>query len=513
MKQILLLSALLTLLIGCERPASYSSQSWSVAIDSTSAHQRAWVMFDTGASAKECIAMQQKAIDDMRAGLSDDDPVEVLAQMGQFYNCIGDYRRCIEYLQEAETYIQDHPEYKPEEGAIQLYGELGDLYRILGMIPESKEAFRKSFAISNSLGGRLLTDLYCFAAATYDEAGEPDSVMYCYDMALKAIDDGKTRADKTKIRENVLSQRADYMISSGLYPDSIESCIRTLEAINYTSAWMPSAKMAALGNAYIASGRVMNGIGLLEQALNEAREDDDVDAEMLYLQPLMKAYAGNGVSDRLTDAFMRYDALRDTLLNREKLLAVTGADLRYHTSLIRDKNRILEMEMTLMRQRIVYGVIVAILLIIAVAAFLILKRRNYHRVIHEKSTRIKDLIDDRIALNTRIERLNEQLSGRETSEDKLRLQPILLEKSHENEFRKTFNEAHPEFIHYLRRDFPGITPGQEIICMLIYLYKNNAEIALALGISRDSVIKSRYRIRQRFGLSSDADLDTFIRER
>ena len=49
--------------------------------------------------------------------------------------------------------------------------------------------------------------------------------------------------------------------------------------------------------------------------------------------------------------------------------------------------------------------------------------------------------------------------------------------------------------------------------MLIYLYKTNEEIALALGISRDSVVKSRYRIRQRFNMESDADLDSFIRGR
>lgn len=332
MKHILIIFSLLPLLWGCGDSAVTSSESWSVAIDSTSAHQRAWVLCDNDAPAEEYIAMQRQAVEDLRAGRSKDDPVEVLAQMGLFYNYVGDYRQGISYLQEAETWIHDHPEYKPGEGAIQLYGDLGDLYRILGMIPESKEAFRKGFELSDRLGGRLSSDLYCFAAAVYDAVGDADSVMYCYDMALKAIDEGKTRADKNKLRESVMLQRADYMVESGLYPDSLDACVKTLESLNHPDAWFPAMKSAALGNAYIAQGKVKEGVALLEEAVAELREIGDIDTEMLYMKPLMTAYAKNGMSQSLLNEFLRYDELNDTILDHEKLDAVTGADLRYQTS-------------------------------------------------------------------------------------------------------------------------------------------------------------------------------------
>lgn len=512
MKNLLLfITFMLPVVMGCQHSKPAAGESWSVRVDSTSAHQRAWVMCDEGAPMEDCIALQKKAVADLEARQSQDDPVEVLAQMGLFYNYVGDYRNGIEYLQKAEKYLEEHPEYELGEGTIQLYGDMGDLYRILGMIPESRSAFRKGIAISHQLGGRLLSDLYCFMAATYEDY--PDSVLYCYDMALKAIDDGGARANREKLRQRVLSERADYMVMSGLWKDSIDACVRTLEELNDSDAWMPAIKEAQLGCAYVTQGQTAKGIGLLENAIAEIRESGDIDTEIQYLDPLMEAYAKNGYSDRLLKEFFRYDQLRDTVLDHEKLLTVIGSDMRYQTSRVRAENEMFEMKMTIVKQRIVYGIIIAAIIIATIVLYFILKRRNYHKMLGEKTMRINTLLEDHIALNSKIELLNAQVADRHAAEERLQLQPILLEKEHEEEFRKTFNELHPNFIDGLRRDFNGITPGQEIICMLIYLFKTNEEIALALGISRESVVKSRYRIRRRFNLDTEDDLDTFIRNR
>lgn len=510
-KTLIIIAFILPVIAGCNRRENTHGESWSVAIDSTSAHQKAWVLCDEGAPIEECIEMQKQAIADLDAGRSNDDPVEVLAQMGLFYNYIGDYRQGIEYFQKAEKYIDEHPEQELREGAIQLYGDMGDLYRILGMIPESRAAFRKGIALSHKLGGRMLSDLYCFMAPTYED--HPDSILYCYDMALKAIDSGGARANKEKLRERVLSERADYMVMSGLWKDSIDACVNTLERLNHSEAWIPSIKDAQLGCAYITQGQTEKGVTLLENALAEIRENGDIDTEIQYLDPLMDAYAKNGYADRLLKEFPRYDQLRDTVLDHEKLISVIGSDMRYQTSRIRAENEMLEMRMTIVKQRTVYGIIIAVIIIALITMYFIMKRRNYRKILTEKTARIHSLLNDHIAMNSRIEELNAKVADRQEAEERLQLQPILLEKNQEEEFRKTFSELHPGFIDGLRRDFPGITSGQEIICMLIYLFKTNDEMALALGISRDSVLKSRYRIRRKFNLDSEADLDAFLRSR
>ena len=118
-------------------------------------------------------------------------------------------------------------------------------------------------------------------------------------------------------------------------------------------------------------------------------------------------------------------------------------------------------------------------------------------------------------LNGHIEDLNAQLRSLKTAQsgDGAILQPLILEKEQEREFRQSFSAVHPHFLPELRREFQGLTAGNELVCMMIYMHKSTDEIALALGISRDSVNKTRYRLRQRFNLPREVDLDEFIRSR
>ena len=87
---------------------------------------------------------------------------------------------------------------------------------------------------------------------------------------------------------------------------------------------------------------------------------------------------------------------------------------------------------------------------------------------------------------------------------------VLLTKEDETRFRQLFDSIFPGYIQRLRRDYTGITPTTELICMLIRLSKSNKEIALTLVIKRESVVKSRYRLRSLFKLDKETDLNDFI---
>lgn len=80
-------------------------------------------------------------------------------------------------------------------------------------------------------------------------------------------------------------------------------------------------------------------------------------------------------------------------------------------------------------------------------------------------------------------------------------------------FRQYFMEIYPHFIPDLRRDFPTVTPNDELISMLIYMKYSSEEIALNLGISRQSVNTARYRLRKKLGLDKETDLDMFMTSR
>lgn len=78
---------------------------------------------------------------------------------------------------------------------------------------------------------------------------------------------------------------------------------------------------------------------------------------------------------------------------------------------------------------------------------------------------------------------------------------------------RVFNVVYPDFIPRLKAELPQLTPGDELLCMLIFLQRTTQEMTVFLGISRASVNTARYRLRQKFGLDKSVDLDEFLTSR
>ena len=171
----------------------------------------------------------------------------------------------------------------------------------------------------------------------------------------------------------------------------------------------------------------------------------------------------------------------------------------------------LQAELRTRQQRIILISVIGLLVVAGLAVFMIMRSRNHKQKQQLTQQNIDTLLAERIALNTKIEELNRRhtVSNPDTNPFEA-LPAILLEKEDEKRFRKSFNDLHPGFIDNLRKKYPDLTSGNELLCMLIALRRRNEEIALALGISRNSVATSRYRLRTRFNLPKDVDLNDFI---
>lgn len=77
-------------------------------------------------------------------------------------------------------------------------------------------------------------------------------------------------------------------------------------------------------------------------------------------------------------------------------------------------------------------------------------------------------------------------------------------------FRQLFTQHEPDFITNLAERFPKLTAAETRLVLLIKLGFDVVEISNVLGIEASSVYKSRYRLRQKFGLSEADDLEQFI---
>ena len=77
-------------------------------------------------------------------------------------------------------------------------------------------------------------------------------------------------------------------------------------------------------------------------------------------------------------------------------------------------------------------------------------------------------------------------------------------------FESQFVAVNNGFFEELRKMFPNLTQGERRLCALIKLKLTSKEIASLMGISVESVHKSRYRLRKKFSLEKGTDLTDFI---
>ena len=79
-------------------------------------------------------------------------------------------------------------------------------------------------------------------------------------------------------------------------------------------------------------------------------------------------------------------------------------------------------------------------------------------------------------------------------------------------FRESFEQGFPGFLQRLRAAFPQLTTAETRLFLLLKLGFDTKEIAGILGISVESVWKSRQRLRKKLSLAEEVNFDGFVRE-
>lgn len=77
-------------------------------------------------------------------------------------------------------------------------------------------------------------------------------------------------------------------------------------------------------------------------------------------------------------------------------------------------------------------------------------------------------------------------------------------------FKVYFENAYPGFLRRLRGTYPSMTEAEERLYLFIKLNLSTKEAATILGISPESVKKTRNRLRKRLELSEDINLENYI---
>ena len=224
-----------------------------------------------------------------------------------------------------------------------------------------------------------------------------------------------------------------------------------------------------------------------------------------------------------------YSAINDSL---EKViatssLAISKARLNDETS----RYNIQSLNREKQSQVLYRNIIIASIIVLSILALLIVNRQRLKEKIKtEKAEMAKLRIEQEVASAKAqmsiftenivekanlIEKLELQIKGKEATADQqtiiseLSQQTILTEEDW-NKFKSLFEKIYPGFFIKLRDKFPDITIAEQRMAALTRLRLTSKQIASMLGISVDSVHKSRQRLRQRFHVGTDSNLDELV---
>jgi DNA-binding CsgD family transcriptional regulator len=89
-------------------------------------------------------------------------------------------------------------------------------------------------------------------------------------------------------------------------------------------------------------------------------------------------------------------------------------------------------------------------------------------------------------------------------------QAIILTDSDWEKFKAQFELHYPNFYIRLHEKLPHLTPSEIRLVTLLKLQLNTRAMAAILGISPQSIIKTRYRLKKKLNLHRDKKLDTAL---
>lgn len=92
----------------------------------------------------------------------------------------------------------------------------------------------------------------------------------------------------------------------------------------------------------------------------------------------------------------------------------------------------------------------------------------------------------------------------------LRQQKILTQEDWDN-FKSVFLQVYPSFMDKMNQKFDKLTPAELRMFMLLKLDLSKQQIAEVLGISAESVRKTKYRLKKKLQLGNEQDLEVFAK--
>ncbi len=246
----------------------------------------------------------------------------------------------------------------------------------------------------------------------------------------------------------------------------------------------------------------------------------------------------------------RIDFLKDSIGNAEDRIKIAQLEESYQNEIQKEKNKILSENNALLKQynseqkklTLLSFLLTLVVLILSIAIYRIHRKQLRHKkealqqltmtnetlkenqeiekqLFEEKEERLQEKERELVAISleaadtqNQIREILENNPNEKTATLRPLIENILNQRNYWNHFKTKFVEVHPQFSYNLIQMFPTLTDNDIAFCSLLKLQLNNKEIASLLGISHQSVITKKYRIKKKMDLEDDETFDQLMRD-
>ena len=434
--------------------------------------------------------------------------------LGYYYHRLGNEPRAIEFLLKALTIFETISDNR--QIAV-CNNNVGVIYLSQDDTKAALLHFNKALSswtnqgyksgIARALGN--IADVY--------ETEKNDSLALQYYQRSLAINEEIN--DKSAV-SNIYNAMGEIYFRSQNYDESFRYQQQALQlAIETGSINLQSGIYTALSDLYLIRNNPSQALFHAERALEIGKKINSKRNIADSYHQLSKVYAAAKNYTKAYEFQSLYLTLNDSMKSSESLSNIEKMKANYEL----DKK---ELEIKALNNEMSVKIIRRNSFIVACLALLVIGALVYHRqrlIMKKRLESKKQLLDfythnlrEKSEMLDKISEDLETLKQKSVEEDteidkfnKILHAAILTDEDWEN-FKKAFEEVYPRFFAKLRYHYPDITVSELRLSALIKLKLSLKESASMLGISPESIKKSRYRLRKKFDLPEKETLEDFI---
>ncbi|MFS4447471.1 tetratricopeptide repeat protein [Maribacter sp. 2307UL18-2] len=459
-----------------------------------------------------------------------------LSDNGVHYYEMGNYPKAMElYKRALDTY--DTLKITTYHQA-DLFRNLGKLHNVQQNYDKAIDYFDRAIAVYQELEDNF------FHANTLVDVGNVYSSLKQFDISIK-----KYEASLQLAKENnfpsaeviAYGNIGSEYINLKKFQKALEYLEKAVNLGKKTSATNNLATdMTNLGYAYGFSGRFDQGMGYLNKAVALADSIGVNNELQTALYQRGKVYENNGNLEKAIVDYERSRIINDSLFSKERLKQINELQTLYETErkeaeigLQAEEIKTLntQAEVDRLTKGLYAGGMFTFIVVSGLLFFGFRQRIKRNRLAREKEIAIykqelahkkKELASQTLHLvqkNTFIQELMKNLEGIKNSPDKFKMEyrriVMLLKKENASDkdwevFKTYFSEVHNDFDQKLKTIYADISEKEIRLAAFLRMNLTTKEIAATLNVLPDSILKSKYRLKKKLGLSKETDFSSFL---